>query len=361
MLDGISRLFGISPAHEERSNPAAFIPARRNAPAANEDSALALTSVFRAVQILQTAGKQLTINIYRDGLHLEGEQVPRFIHTPAPGLTMADLVNDTIASLAFRGNAYWRIVRNSDGRVEGIHALPPLECLPILDPASGARRVRWRNREYTDRDMIHLRFLTVAGRAEGLSPIQACAATITAARDMQDYAQQWLDTSGVPTGILSTDQDITPDQAEKAKKRWNETHSHSGGVAVIGNGLKYTPVHLKPEEIQFLESRNFDVLEIGRMFGIPAHMLLASVEGNSMTYQNINDAATDFVRWTLMNYLKEIETALTRVLPQKTRARFNLDALLRADTMERMQTHALAINAGIYTPEHARKIEGITL
>ena len=123
--------------------------------------------------------------------------------------------------------------------------------------------------------------------------------------------------------------------------------------------MKFAPLMLKPEEIQFLESRSFDVLSIGRMFGIPAHMILASLDGNSMTYQNITDAATDFVRWTLMNYLREIEDALSTILPAKTKARFNLDALLRADTNERMQTHKLAIEAGIYSADDARAIEGL--
>ena len=131
-------------------------------------------------------------------------------------------------------------------------------------------------------------------------------------------------------------------------------------MAVIGAGLKYSPLHLTPSEIQFLESRAFDVLAVGRMFGIPAHMLLAAVNGSSLTYQNINDAATDFIRWTLMAYLREIEDALTAIVPRGTTVRFNLDAILRATPAARMATHKTAIDAGIYTPEYARRIEGIT-
>lgn len=121
-----------------------------------------------------------------------------------------------------------------------------------------------------------------------------------------------------------------------------------------------TPLHLTPSEVQFLESRAFDVLGVGRMFGIPAHMLLAAVNGSSLTYQNVNDAATDFIRWTLMAYLREIEDTLTAILPRGTIVRFNLDALLRANPAARMATHKTAIDAGIYSPAYARLIEGIT-
>ena len=200
----------------------------------------------------------------------------------------------------------------------------------------------------------------IPGEAAGLGPIQACARSLQGATEMASYAANWTHGGGVPTGVLSTEQPITAAQAADAKRAWNESNSQSGGVAVIGAGLKYSPLHLTPSEIQFLESRAFDVLAVGRMFGIPAHMLLAAVNGSSLTYQNINDAATDFIRWTLMAYLREIEDALTAIVPRGTTVRFNLDAILRATPAARMATHKTAIDAGIYTPEYARRIEGIT-
>lgn len=79
------------------------------------------------------------------------------------------------------------------------------------------------------------------GQAEGLGPIQACARSLQGARDMAAYASQWTSGGGVPTGVLSTEQPITAAQAKEAKRAWNESNSHDGGVAVIGAGLKYSP------------------------------------------------------------------------------------------------------------------------
>ena len=58
--------------------------------------------------------------------------------------------------------------------------------------------------------------------------------------------------------------------------------------------------------------------------------------------------------------MDSIEDALTAVVPRGTTVRFNLDAILRATPAQRMATHATAIQAGVYTPAYARKIEGIT-
>ena len=340
--------------------PGVVPPPRHAAAEITERGALALDSVYRAVTVLQAAGKQISLDAWRDGVQLEGKDLPTIVTTPGPDLTVTALIAETIASLAMRGNAYWLIGRNRDGRVISLRVLNPTECVPVLDRATGARTVQWNGQTFQPADLRHLRLTYVPGEAAGLGPIQACARSLQGAADMAAYASQWTHAGGVPTGILSTDQPITSQQAADAKKAWNDSNSQGGGVAVIGAGLKYSPLHLTPSEVQFLESRAFDVLSVGRMFGIPAHMLLAAVNGSSMTYQNVTDAATDFIRWTLMAYLREIEDTLTAILPRGTVVRFNLDALLRANPSARMATHKTAIEAGIYTADYARRIEGIT-
>jgi HK97 family phage portal protein len=200
----------------------------------------------------------------------------------------------------------------------------------------------------------------VPGQAYGLGPIQACQRTLTGAQEMADYASQWITTGGVPTGVLSTDQNITKVQAFEAADMWNATNSARDGVAVLGNGLKYLPLMLKPSEVQFLESREFDSKAIARMFGIPAHLMLIGVQGSSLTYQNIQDADLSFNRWTEMAYLRPIESGLSRILNGTQTVRFNLDAFLRPDTRTRYDTYKVGIDAGFLTAEMVQEIEGIT-
>lgn len=339
--------------------PGVLPPPRQGAADTTPRRALTLDSVYRAVSVIQTAAKQLSIDTWRDGARLEGADVPALVARPGPETSTTDLVAETVASLALRGNAYWRVVTDSDSRPSGVQVLNPLDCVPVLDPRTGRRTVQWHAATWEPRDLRHLRLLRVPGDPEGLGPVQACQRALAGAIDMADYVSRWIDDSGVPSGVLSSDQDISPEQAEEAKRRWNEANGPGKGVAVVGRGLHYAPMMLKPTEINFLESRDFDVRAVGRMFGIPAHMLLTSLTGSSMTYQNVIDSATDFIRWTVMSYLREIEDALTQILPRGTTARFNLDALLRADTRTRMTTHATAITAGVYDAAYARRIEGI--
>ena len=79
------------------------------------------------------------------------------------------------------------------------------------------------------------------------------------------------------------------------------------------------------------------------MFGIPAGKLLAEVNGNSMTYTNIESANTDYVRDTLMGYLREIEEALSDLIPRGQTVKFKVEELLRADRKTRYEGHNLAL------------------
>jgi hypothetical protein len=56
-------------------------------------------------------------------------------------------------------------------------------------------------------------------------------------------------------------------------------------------------------------------------------------------------------------YLTKIEEHFTGLLPRPQFAKFNLDALLRADTLARYQAHAIALTNGIKTVTEIREHE----
>lgn len=152
---------------------------------------------------------------------------------------------------------------------------------------------------------------------------------------------------------------MSRDAAEEARQRWEATQGGRRGVAVLTGGITYKPVLITPEEAQFIESQQFSVTSLARLFGIPANLMLAAVEGTSNTYSNVAQADLTFVRWTLSKYIREIEAAFSALLPRGQRARFNLDALLRPDTLSRYQAHRVAIASGFLTVDEVRAIEGL--
>lgn len=333
------------------------IPSRDAAPlAVSTSDALSLANVYRAVTILGTAVTQLSLDAWRGEEILE--PVPSFIRKPNINSTREAFLEETQNSLALNGNAYWLITRDNQGRVQNLEVLNPLDVIPQATRSGRVTGYQYAGREkpYSPAEVQHLKFLRVPGSVEGLGAIQAAQRELRGSIDLRDYSANWFRASGTPSGILKTDQHLNQDQAKEAEAQWN---SKSGGTRVIGNGLDYKSIYLSPRDAQFLENRAFSTLEIARLFGIPASLMLANIEGSSQTYSNISQAWVEFSKFTISRYTKEIEAAFTELLPRGTKALFNFEAFLRPDVVTRYEMHQKAISSGWMTPNEVRKVEDL--
>ncbi|MBB1482499.1 phage portal protein [Tessaracoccus sp. MC1865] len=315
----------------------------------SQDQALSLIPVYRAIQIISSAVSQLTIDVERNKTQITP---PAWVRQPDVKMTSSAFLELTATSLAATGNAFWRVERDSAADApSALVVLNPHE-VHVHDDGSFSHRGRdlkpWRVR--------HLQLMRVPGLNRGLGPIQACSADLRGAVDQRDYATEWFDTGTVPNGVLSSDQHITADQAKGMKERWVSSVNGREPV-VLGQGMAYHPLLLSPKDSQFLETRQFSVTDIARLFGIPAHLMHAVVQGGSMTYMSGQAADLSFVRWTLMSYLREIEEAVTALLPRGQKARFNVNAILRPATKERYEAHRIALETGFLTVNEVRQIE----
>lgn len=340
---------------EERSS--SIVPPPRSATSGVSTSdALSMASVYRAISILSTAIKQVGVHIYRDDIKLESQ--PLWIKQPDDKITRAEFMARTVNSIALAGNCYWRITRNARGEVIKLEVLNPFDMTIKTDEPGNLLGYTYRGTtEYKTTDIQHLKALSIPGNHYGLGPIQSCQPELLSIKDTRDYASTWFTDSAIPSGVLKSDQMLSPDQAAAAKTAWNTTAGAKNGVAVLGNGLTYMPMYLNPKDAQFLENQGFGVQQICRLFGIPAQMMLASVDGTSMTYTSVEQEQIAFTRYTLSQYYVEIEAAMSTLLPRGTEARMNIDALLRSDTLTRYQAHQIALGAGFKTIDEVRSDE----
>lgn len=332
---------------------AAVPPARSS----SREDARALDSIYRALFILETAARQLSLDVWRGDQLLP--EIPSIVRQPSLSMTQRAFVAYNVQCLAQRGNAFWKLTRSERMDVVDIELLNPLEVFADLDSKSRRLIYSWRGRRLKADELIHLKLTHQPGEALGLGPVQACISTITGALDMRHYADAWIDRSGRPTGIFSTEQHLTADQAREYKNAANTAFTPGNGVAVLGGGLSYQPTLLAPKELQLLESQEANVVSMARIFGIPARLMLVSPTGGSQTYANLEQDELSFLRYTLMAYLGEIEDAFDQVTARGQTVRFNVDGLLRTDTKTRYEAHKIGIEAGFLSAAEARAIEGL--
>jgi HK97 family phage portal protein len=329
-------------------------PSRLGGNVVSLDSAASLPAVYRALALLSSTVSQLGLEVRR------GDEIlplPSLIRQPDVDKTLSQVLKRTTTALAGTGNAYWRLIRNDAGTVVSINDLDPLSITIEYD--KGKKFFRSGEKRYKATDIKHLRMLEMPGHDEGVGPIQACRAAMQSALDLRTYGDSWTNTSGVPTGVLSTNLQLTAADRTAYQEAWAKTQAVRQ-TAVLAQGLTYSPIMIKPADAMFIESQQYSTTDVARMFGIPAPLLLAAVEGNSMTYSNMETIDRQFVSYAVMPYLKEIEDALSSLLPRGQVAKFILSGLLRPDAKASADIHKIYLDAGVLSPGEVRKEMGVT-
>lgn len=320
--------------------------------------------VYRSIGIHAIAVKQMGLQHFKEDVtEADGQDVRlplgSFLRKPDIDSTRPAFMEMTTVSLAARGNAYWLKRTDDYGRIRNCQVLNPLQMTITRNPDTNVLEYWYagNRKPYGPAEIQHLKLLRVPGSEYGLGPIQAAMIEIEGALDLRDYSSNWFKDSGVPKdGVLTSDQQLSEKSATDARDRWMNTTT---GIRVLGAGLHYEGMFLNPAEAQFLENMQFTTTQIARLFGTPASLMLAAVEGGSQTYANIEQDWLGFVRFSNMQYLIEIEDALTQVLPTFEYAKFNIEAFLRTDTTTRYKAYREGIDAGWLLKSEVRKTENM--
>lgn len=326
----------------------------------NERTALRLIVVYACVGILADSIAALPIDQFRRRSRTVREEVPasRMVRE-----LDYERVYQYVTSLALRGNGYG-IVTERDPLEFPVSVLPvhpdDVTVEPIRDGSVDPRRRGWRYRVggdlVPDEDVIHLRRFVLPGLPVGLSPIEAAAQAIGLGLAADRFGARWFGDGAAPASILSTEQDLDDTQVRRAQESWVNTHGGRRLPAVMSGGWEYKPVTITPNESQFLETRKFQRSEIAMLYRVPPHMI-GDTEKSTSWGTGIEQQSLGFVKFTLMPWLRCIETAISDQLPRGQFVRFNVDALLRGDLKSRYEAYTHARNAGWLNVDEIRELE----
>lgn len=339
----------------------------RTAAVVTPDSALTLTAVYRAVQIIATPISKMTINTYRyaTGIEVKVEN-PVLVNKPSINDNRRDFLFQTVADLALSGNAFWFKNYGSNGQVNNLTILPA-SAVNVQNPYTKDGKpdfsrivYDYMGTQYTKNEIEHLKIFSRAGYLRGVSPIESCRKDISAAIDLRDYAGNWFTSAGVPTGVLKTNQMLNAADAEAVTSNWHNKQQNKQ-IAVLGNGFEYQAIALSPKDALFTEVQDQQVQAIARLFGVPARLLLTSVPGASDTYTNLQDENQVFYRHTLMAYTDAITDALSNCLPRGVRIEFDFEHLFKADVAARYNYYKTGIDAGFLEVQEVRTKEGLNV
>lgn len=311
--------------------------------------ALGVPAIFRSVALISNTCGSLTLKGLRKGVVLDDADRPQIIIRPDPNRTPRAFIRDTVYSLATRGEAWWWIAkRDFDGNASALVLIPANEI--VVEPSETNRikpTIRWGNRTMPNDDMRQITFLQEPGELRGFGPLQVCGAAVSVAVESQEWAANfYADGSHAPIIIRSAvelgENDDGESEAELLADDWGSKGNNRPRV-VDPRIEKVEQLNVQEGGAQMLDSRNFQVGEAVRMLGVPSSLLAYSTAGSSLTYQNVGQELDKFTRTVLLpDYLEPIEQEISDLLTRSTVARFNVDALTRADIKTRWDVYEVA-------------------
>ena len=328
----------------------------------NEQTAMQVSAVYYCVGLIVDAISSLpvqTIKEYPDGT-TEFVRPPAWLKKPNYRMTPFDFWQRVFMSMLIAGNAYVYTLRNNKGEVVEVWPIHP--SWVYVYPEDGSTRILYDVNGTTmdDTEILHIPALSMPGYLTGLSPLEAARQAIGVSMVTEEFGAKFFTNGAYMTGIIQHPGKAAPDEAKRLKEEFMKRHqgvANAHTVGVLTGGASWHPITITPEQSQFLQTRNFTKADIALFFRVPAYRVDPAV--TSSWGKGVEEQNYSMVQDTLMPWAARVEQAFsTFLLPGFQKMRFNMDDRLRARLSERYQSHALAIQNGIKSPDEVRAEEG---
>lgn len=332
-------------------------------------TALGLTAVYAAVHVGSRDTAALPLAVYeklpQGGLSLAaGHPLNEILQVAFDAETDAFRGRrDSMAHVLGWGNGYLEIERSGrDGQVQALHLLHPAKTLPKRSDKGALYYELDNSRRLAPEDCLHFAALGFDG-LRGYSPITLCRQAIGAALAVEQFAAAFFGNSAIAKGVLSHPQKLTEEARNNLRRSVNEIHQGAQNAhqfLLLEEGMGYTQTSIPPEDSQFLQTRQFGVVDVARLFSMPPHKLgdysqahLANVEESNLDY-----LSATVVGWVTMlesQYNWKLLTASDR---QRYVIRHDFSALLRGNTAARAAYYQIMRNTGAFSANDIRRAEG---
>lgn len=343
----------------------------------NETTAMRVSTVYRCVALLSGTIASLPCEVYRQGKDGRAEPAldhPAYylLHNEASALMTAHQFWRTFLWSAFMwGNGYGLIGRSALGAPQSISWVHPTSVTPDLN-ADKTRMVyritlpKGESRVFDQDDVLHWSFIGWDGK-KGRAPLECAREAIALAAAGQEFNERFFSQGSAADIAVKVPGKYDKEQAKLFYDRWEKNH---GGLSkhrvplLVDGGAEVQRLDFKADESQLVESRTFQVEDICRFFGVPPHMVGHTSKSTSWG-SGIEEQTLGFVKFTLRDILKGLEQEVNRKLLRSARfyCKFNLDALLRADSKGRAEFYKAALggtqNPGFMTVNEVRALENL--
>lgn len=341
-----------------------------------EETSLTYSAVWAATRLLAGTGGWLPLNLYRRVSDREN----RIARDDSRNDMISVRPNTEMDSMPFRamgimqqvngGNAYAEVERDRRGTAINLWPIHANRVLRVRDQ-EGDIFYRVNNNDagpsfIPAADMVHVPSMMTYNGIDGLGVVRFARESIGMGLVTERQGAAHFGNGGIPQLVVKHKAKFQEPGRSLFRKEWHEMHGGDGtqgksNIAILDQDADIHTLTLSPEDNQYLSTREHNINEIARWYGVPPHMI---GDLRRATFSNIEHMGIEFVVFSLIPWLKLWEQQLsTKLLTAGERAtlffEFNVNALLRGDAQTRANYYQAMVNNGMMSRNEARRLENL--
>jgi HK97 family phage portal protein len=337
----------------------------------NADNSMACSAYTACIRVISDAVSSLPLHVYErlaNGGKAKATSHPvyRLLHSqPNPWQTAQEFRDWMTGMYLHYGASYAEIRPGSRGSVSELWPLHSSR-MEVERLENGQLRYLYREPSgrrtpYSQEQIFALRFTTEDG-IKAIPTYKIFQNAIGLAQALEAHGSTYFGNGARPGIVLESDNPIPAEAAERLRESWERMHrgpDRSHRTSVLPQGVKVHELSGSNEAAQFLETRQYQVIEICRAFRVPPHMIQDLTRS---TYSNIEVQGTEFVQHCLLPHLKRWESAIARdlIVDDETYfAEHSVSGLLRGDHASRSAYYVSALQNGWMTINEIRELENL--
>lgn len=336
------------------------------------ENALTQAKVYSCIRVLSCTIAALPFHL----MQRDGQNTKKAFDHPIYGL-LNQLPNSEIVAFNFfqtkytdvflTGTGFSEILRDGRGRPGELCPLDAMQMLLERNETTGKLTYTYGSEKRAIKPENIWRITGFSDNRHGYgivgrSPMNMFKETIGQVIAGEQFISAMLKNGGVPKVALKVAQKLNEDQREQVRAGWEEKHKgakKAGNIAILHNGADIKELSMSAADSQLMEFLGIKGKDICGIFGVPPHIvgIDSDVKYSNMEQQNLAFLIHGLLPWIINGEQTVYRDLLSRLERKKYYAKYNVNALLRADTKTRADFYKILLNIGVITINEIRELE----
>lgn len=336
----------------------------------NQDNAIKYSAVFACVRAIAEPIAMLPWRVHRrlgngGNTIVNTSPVDRLLHSrPNTEMSAMSFRQTLIAWALLWGNGYAEIERDVVGRPIALWPISPDRVEPMRDLEGNLIYKIFSTGDpafIPANDMFHLSGLGFDGLT-GYSILSLAARSIGLGLAAEQFGASFFGNNTVIGGVLEHPAGLSDKAYDRIKTSWNEDHlgpGRSHKPQILEEGMKWHSLAVPPNDSQFLETRQHQVEDIARWFGVKPHkigLLDRSIKAN-IESQNIEMVVDTLQPWVVRIEQEADAKLFSRRNASGLFSKINLNSLLRGDSKARSEFYKTMAALGAFSVNDIIELE----